>query len=202
MTKRAAIIVAHPDDEVIWCGGFVLQHPQWDWTVLSLSRADDADRGPKFQKVCGRLGARGLISTLDDGNPPADIECAKEIGGRVERLLPTGPWDMCLTHGANGEYGHVRHTQVHDEVLRLVGEGVLVCRELWTFAYDCQAGAGLCAPATDADVRIDLTGEQLRTKKGIIQNDYGYGPESFEVTACISPEAFYRRTVPIKETQP
>lgn len=35
---KAAIIVAHPDDEIIWCGGLILKHPEWDRTVLSLSR--------------------------------------------------------------------------------------------------------------------------------------------------------------------
>ena len=200
--KRVVVLVAHPDDEIIWCGGFVLQHPTWDWTVLSLCRADDADRAPKFRRVCGRLGAKGIISTLDDGNPPADIDGAVDIGGRIEQLLPPGAWDLCLTHGPGGEYGHIRHRQVHAEVMRLVGAGALVCGELWTFAYACDAPSGRCEPAGDADVRIDLTDEQLRTKKEIVQFDYGYGPESFEVTACISPEAFRLRTVPIEETQP
>jgi hypothetical protein len=36
---KAAIIVAHPDDETIWSGGLILKKPEWQWTVLSLCRA-------------------------------------------------------------------------------------------------------------------------------------------------------------------
>ena len=199
--KRAAVVVAHPDDEIIWCGGLILQHPDWKWTVLSLSRADDPDRRPKFEAVCRRLGTIGLISTLDDGNPPAVIDCAREIGTRMEQLLPAGPWDLCVTHGPNGEYGHIRHAQIHTQVLELVRDGTLACEELWTFAYRCDAGSGRCRPAADADVLVELTAEQLCWKKGVIQADYGYGPDSFEVTACISPEAFRCWKVPAREME-
>ena len=63
---KAAVIVAHPDDEVIWCGGFVAAHSDFEWTVLSLSRSDDSDRQPKFKAVCEMLGVHGIISDLDD----------------------------------------------------------------------------------------------------------------------------------------
>lgn len=36
---KAAIIVAHPDDETIWSGGLILKKPEWQWTVLSPCRA-------------------------------------------------------------------------------------------------------------------------------------------------------------------
>jgi LmbE family N-acetylglucosaminyl deacetylase len=28
-TKNVAIIVAHPDDETLWAGGTILNHPYW-----------------------------------------------------------------------------------------------------------------------------------------------------------------------------
>ena len=37
---NAVAIVAHPDDEIIWCGGLLLQRSQWDWTVLNECRED------------------------------------------------------------------------------------------------------------------------------------------------------------------
>ncbi len=60
------MIVAHPDDETIWMGGTILANPQTKWTVLSLCRADDKDRAPKFRKVCRFLGAKAIIADLDD----------------------------------------------------------------------------------------------------------------------------------------
>ncbi len=189
---KAIVIVAHPDDETIWSGGFILQNREWDWTVFSLCRSDDPDRAPKFEAVCRRLGAVGLISDLDDSNPLKPINASEEIGCRILDAVGDVSWDLCLTHGENGEYGHLRHQQVHTEVLRLVKEAELRCGRLWTFAYDCDASTAACTPAASSDVHVQLTDSDLSEKKRIMYEVYRYGQESFEVKACISPEAFRR----------
>src|SRR3989344_1281487 len=77
MTK-ALIIVAHPDDETIWMGGFILKNKNWDWTVLSLCRKHDKDRSPKFKKVCDFYKAKSFMDNLNDTNKkPVNIERIK-----------------------------------------------------------------------------------------------------------------------------
>lgn len=196
--QTAAIIVAHPDDEIIWCGGLVLRYPEWNWTILSLSRADDPDRCAKFWSVCCSLGVRGHMGHLDDSNPLKPINCAAEIGDRVLDNLGGVPWDLCITHGANGEYGHPRHIEVHAQVMKLVRDCLLNCEELWTFAYCRDPCTHHCEAASDADIVVDLTEDELREKMRIIQDVYGYGPESFEMKACTSPEAFRRLRSPME----
>ncbi|NLF31027.1 MAG: PIG-L family deacetylase [Planctomycetes bacterium] len=187
-------MVAHPDDETIWCGGLILRRPDWQWTVLSLCRADDDDRRERFGRACRRLGARAIISDLDDGAPLAPLDGPRDIGRRILRHAGGRRWGLVLTHGANGEYGHQRHREVHDEVLRLAAGGELPHEDLWTFAYDCAAATGRCVPQADATVRIDLTEAQLAGKRRIIHDTYGFGEEAFECRACISPEAFRRHS--------
>ncbi|MDY7010252.1 MAG: PIG-L family deacetylase [Planctomycetota bacterium] len=187
---NVAVIVAHPDDEVIWSGGLILEHPDWNWTVLSLSRRDDPDRCPKFKSVCELLGVRGFITDLDDSSPPRPIDSYREIGDRVKKYLTPASWDICITHGGNGEYGHQRHKQVHAAVLKLADDNILKCRELWTFAYDCGAGALTCCPDPQADIIVELSEAHLCEKRRIVRQVYGYNEESFEVRACISPESF------------
>jgi len=187
---KVSVVVAHPDDEVIWCGGLIIERPQWDWTVLSLCRSDDPDRCPKFKAVCKKLGVHGIISDLDDSPEPLPIDLDRDIGQRVLEALGKTPWDLCLTHGQNGEYGHLRHKQVHEEMVRLVKSGQLSCRELWTFAYQCDAPEGACQPASWANKRIPLSSRTLAQKRKIVQEQYGFAADSFEVRACISPESF------------
>ena len=187
---NAAIIVAHPDDEVIWAGGLVLRRQDCDWSVLALCRADDPDRAPKFRRVCDLIGADGTISNLDDSSPLRPIDPHSEIGGRVLECFGDREWDLVLTHGPNGEYGHERHRQTHQAVAALVESGRLRTERLWTFAYEVASPAGDCHPAPWADLTVDLSPEQLAEKKHIVRDEYGYPENGFEVRACISPEAF------------
>ncbi|MBL7134328.1 MAG: PIG-L family deacetylase [Phycisphaerae bacterium] len=193
--RSAAIIVAHPDDEVIWCGGLLVQNPQWDWTIMSLCRGKDNDRRRKFDRVCDLLQAQGVISDLDDSNRLKLIDPVIEVGRRIRQYLCDIDFGICITHGENGEYGHERHRQVHAEVLRLVCNGVLRCHEMWTFAYACDAKTGACKARHDADIRIELTAEELAEKKRILRDEYGYAEDSFEVKACVSPEGFHRHSI-------
>lgn len=189
---NGAVIVAHPDDEIIWCGGVMLSQPDWRWTVLSLCRAEDPDRAPKFHALCAKRGVQGIISDLNDGDPLASINVSRDIGGRIVDLLPSWRWDVCITHGRNGEYGHPRHVEVYQAVTHMAKVGTLACRELWTFAYDCQTPTGQCAPAAWGNHLVPLAPEQLQEKRRIIREEYGFPAESFEMTACISPESFLR----------
>ena len=65
--KTVAVIVAHPDDETLWAGGTILNQPAWNWFIVTLCRANDADRAPRFFQALHTLGANGKMSDLDDG---------------------------------------------------------------------------------------------------------------------------------------
>lgn len=188
----ALVIVAHPDDETIWCGGLLLRRPRWRWTVLSLCRAGDPDRAARFYRVCERLGCKGVMEDLDDSSPLAPVDGPRDIAPLIRRHAGLVRWDLCITHGENGEYGHPRHRQVHAEVVRLAREGELSCRRLWVFALQCDK-VGNCRPLEEADVRVPLSDEELAAKRRIVRELYGFAADSFEVRACISPESFARR---------
>jgi LmbE family N-acetylglucosaminyl deacetylase len=133
---RAAVIVAHPDDETLWCGGYILSHPEFNWRIVTLCRAGDADRAPKFRQVLDCLGAEGEMADLDDG-PGQDPLPSGQVEETTARLLPGNSYDLVLTHGPNGEYTqHRRHAECCRAVVELWRSGGIDTKRLWMFAYE------------------------------------------------------------------
>src|SRR3989344_779346 len=129
----ALCIVAHPDDETIWMGGMILKHRDWKWTIFSLCRKDDLDRAPKFKEVCRRYGAREIISNLDDED--LDELTEEEIKEKIREELERFDYDYIFTHGVNGEYGHIRHKEIHRAVKEMIQSRELKCEIVYYFSY-------------------------------------------------------------------
>ena len=89
--KNIVVIVAHPDDETLWCGGTILLHPDCNWFVTCLCRKNDPDRALKFKKALIALNAKGIMGNLDDGaeQKPLDKKTFKtKICERNNSFLP------------------------------------------------------------------------------------------------------------------
>ncbi|MEN6370550.1 MAG: PIG-L family deacetylase [Armatimonadota bacterium] len=192
---KCLVVVAHPDDEIIWMGGVFLRHPQWDWHIVSLCRADDDDRAPRFQLSAKTIGATALISDLDDSSPilaPLSPDL-NEIKRRISLLALHKP-DLIFTHGKTGEYTrHMRHEQVHRAVCDMVDSGD-IAGELIFFAYDDCGGERRPQPLANADITLTLFDEEYTKKRKIIRDIYGFRPGSFEYDASGPVEGFHIRS--------
>ena len=128
--KRAAVVVAHPDDETLWCGGYILTHPEFRWRIVTLCRAADPDRAPKFRQVLQRLGAEGEMADLDDGPDQAPLPVETSSGDN-RRLLAGASYNLILTHGPRGEYTrHRRHAECCQAVVELWRSGGICTRAI------------------------------------------------------------------------
>jgi LmbE family N-acetylglucosaminyl deacetylase len=193
--KQILVIVAHPDDETIWMGGILLKMKEKSntyLTIISLCRKNDTDRAPKFAKVCEMLGASEYyMSDLDD----TEEGHFKEITTQdiVERIFGFTKfngkkYDMVYTHGANGEYGHIRHIEVHRAVCEMLDKKLLLAKDIFFFSY--QKSNEDCIVNKNADKLIKLEKPYFKMKKQLIEEIYGFQKGGFEEKSCGNVEGF------------
>jgi LmbE family N-acetylglucosaminyl deacetylase len=188
---QAAVVIAHPDDETLWCGGYILAHPEFDWRIVTLCRASDPDRAPKFRRVLEKLGAVGEMADLDDEPDQVRLPIG-QIQATVTQLLAGNSYSLILTHGPKGEYTrHRRHEECCRSVVELWQSGSIDTKQLWLFAYEDGGRAYLPRVRDDADRRNVLTESVWLEKRRLITNVYGYGIDSWEARTAPREEGFW-----------
>lgn len=189
--RRAAVIVAHPDDETLWCGGYVLTHPEFQWRIVTLCRGMDPDRAPRFQAVLRSFGAEGEMADLDDGPEQVPVP-AGQVEEAAARLLTESAYEVILTHGPKGEYTqHRRHAECCRSVVALWCAGRIVSARLLLFAYEDGAGAYPPRVRVDAHLRIALSSEVWAEKGRLIADLYGFAAGSWEHRSLPREEGFW-----------
>lgn len=191
--KEILIIVAHPDDETIWMGGTLLRS-KFNKTIICLCRKNDRDRAPKFRKACKILGVKNyFISDLDDFEKGYYKEISKqEIIRRILKFTKGKKYDYLFTHGKNGEYGHVRHREIHSAVVEMLSKKLLIAKKVFFFSYSPRENnfQGYAMYNSNADKLIKLNSNQLLMKKKLIGQIYKYEKDGFEEKSSGEIEAF------------
>ncbi len=188
------MLVAHPDDETLWAGGTILNHPSWNWYIITLCRASDSDRAPRFYRAIRELGATGALVDLDDGPAQLPLEPAL-VQQTILGLLPPGNFNLLITHDPAGEYTrHARHEETGRATIALWDAGKLPADELWTFAYEDGGRQYLPRAIASAAIHTPLPEPIWQRKYAIITGIYGFPSDGFEARTTPRVEAFWRFT--------
>ena len=189
--KTVAIIVAHPDDEILWAGGIILNNPQWQYFITSLCRKNDEDRSAKFYKVIKILNAQGIMGNLDD-EPEQKPLNAIQVGQKILDLLPNKHFDLIITHSPFGEYTkHLRHEEAGRAVITLWNKGKIATNKLWAFAYEDGNKNYFPKAIENTPYRETLKKEIWNKKYNLITETYGFEKNSWEAKTTPKTEAFW-----------
>lgn len=117
---RALVMVAHPDDCVIFAYSFIQKYCVHDYTVCYLTYTPDQERAVELTKFWQKrnvsvefLGFVDDWKSVQNGLLGFDEQLATQaITVAIE------PFDFVITHNADGDYGHVHHKFVHGVVMQ------------------------------------------------------------------------------------
>jgi LmbE family N-acetylglucosaminyl deacetylase len=110
------LIVAHPDDEILWGGMNLLMQP--GWFVVCASHLSDPVRSIEFYSSMSFSSVtRYVMYDVKEEYTDDPIKSDAQFSGTPFeeglRQLASHNWKLVLTHNDSGEYGHEHHRSVN-----------------------------------------------------------------------------------------
>lgn len=103
------MIVAHPDDEMIWGGSRLITD---DYLVVCITCGSDLKRVDEIDTVLKETNDKLIILGYPDktnGKRDEWESCKEDIIKDLESIVSLKDWDLIVTHNPDGEYGHIHH---------------------------------------------------------------------------------------------
>lgn len=165
------MIVAHPDDEMLWGGAELLEN---NYLVLCITRGYDNVRRSEFEAVMEATGSKGIILSYPDKiyNKRSDWRfCSDDITKDIRTVINYKQWDRVVTHNENGEYGHIHHKNTHRLVMELYRADASNFGELYVFGTYYKKSAipdGLDRLSDSMVEKINEINKLYRSQEGTI----------------------------------
>ncbi|MDD5164411.1 MAG: PIG-L family deacetylase, partial [Patescibacteria group bacterium] len=177
---RVLLLVAHPDDETIFCGGTMLLYPYCQWAVVCMTDGPGNAPREEFEKAIEKFKKLGvnIISYLWLGQEKFK-KTKKEMSEAEKRVIESGnntlrlKWkteieqcnfnpDIVITHNERGEYGHIDHKELHLIIKSLFSN-------VWDFFYPKHNENKITYKKRE---NIELNNAILKIKRDIIHDIY------------------------------
>jgi hypothetical protein len=104
LPKKNLIVVAHPDDEILWFGEFLINHTR-DTKVLCITNASSSERSSEFLKVMKEVKCEYEMWDFQD----RDVLNIYSIDLQNQLAIAITNYANVYTHSLSGEYGHPQH---------------------------------------------------------------------------------------------
>lgn len=152
---KIVIFIAHPDDEILSMGNFIINKPE-NLLVICFTNGGNRIRLKEFKSAMESLKIQYQIWNFKDSIDYKWNE--KRALNKINKILSLKEeWEMVITHNTEGDYGHFQHKEVN----RLVRK-----------AYK---GDNLFSPVLSKDLFNDnnkLLSKEAKSKREFFENYY------------------------------
>lgn len=118
--RRKLLIAAHADDEVVWAGDLMMKDPE-KWEILVVVDPDNESKFRLRMYFWNLVRYMRMLVTMTAFTDTLPSSPLLGDGGEAmlrEKML-SKKWDLIVTHGEKGEYGHFHHKQLHKIVKKI-----------------------------------------------------------------------------------
>ena len=119
------MVVAHPDDEILFGGYYLIKYKGWD--VVCLTNKDNKVRYNEFKLVMEKLDINFFIFDYIDEKSEYFIykglnisESEIKLKNDILKIINSKSYDILVTHNPCGEYGHPQHIYLSNFIYSLI----------------------------------------------------------------------------------
>lgn len=114
------LIIAHPDDDAIFFGDWLIKNGK-QAKVVCLTCSNDPVRFSEFKKCLSLAGVKHF--ECFENKPSLNVfQNEKQIYENLSRIKNETNWEEIVTHNIYGEYGHIQHIQTHEIVKKIFNQ--------------------------------------------------------------------------------
>lgn len=116
------MIVAHPDDDIIWGGSHLIDD---DYLVVCITCGTNQTRVKEFEKVMDATNDDYIMLGYPDktnGKRDNWSSVYDKITNSLKSIIDYKDWDTVVTHNPEGEYGHIQHRMTSKIVTSLANK--------------------------------------------------------------------------------
>ena len=120
------MIVAHPDDDIIWGGSHLIDD---DYLVVCITCGTNQTRVKEFEKVMDATNDDYIMLGYPDktnGKRDNWSSVYDKITNSLKSIIDYKDWDTVVTHNPEGEYGHIQHKMTSKIVTGLANDDSLM----------------------------------------------------------------------------
>lgn len=123
--RKNLMIVAHPDDEIIF-GGQELLWNAGKYKVVCVTGGNDEIRSTEFKNAMDSVG----VTDYEIWDYEADLYTPfpDDVLTKLDRVINEHNWGKIVTHNPVGEYGHPQHRDLHLKVKSITDEIYVFCK--------------------------------------------------------------------------